>query len=62
MTARRPIHPTVFERPHHQRIASVLQGLDGELLRTHACSFGGGTAIALRAHGGAQRLRQRLGA
>ena len=22
-----------FERPHHQRIASVLQGLDGELLR-----------------------------
>ena len=48
MTARRPIHPTVFERPHHQRIASVLQGLDGELLRTHACSFGGGTAIALR--------------
>ena len=48
MTARRPIHPTVFERPHHQRIASVLQGLHGELLRTHACSFGGGTAIALR--------------
>ena len=33
MTARRPIHPTVFERSHHQRIASVLQGLDGELLR-----------------------------
>ena len=48
MTARRPIHPTVFERPHHQRIASVLQGLDGELLRAHACCFGGGTAIALR--------------
>ena len=48
MSARRAMHPTVFERSHHQRIASVLQGLDGELLRAHACSFGGGTAIALR--------------
>jgi len=40
----------VFERPHHQRIALVLQALDGPLLREHCCWFGGGTAIALR-HG-----------
>jgi len=36
-----------FERPHHQRIAHVLQALDAPLLRAHACWFGGGTAIAL---------------
>jgi hypothetical protein len=40
----------VFERPHHQRIARVLQALDAAVLRAHACWFGGGTAIALR-HG-----------
>lgn len=40
----------MFERPHHQRIAKVLQALDGPLLRAHCCWFGGGTAIALR-HG-----------
>lgn len=38
----------MFERSHHQRIAHVLAALDGELLRAHACWFGGGTCIALR--------------
>ena len=38
----------MFERPHHLRIAQVLQALDGRLLRSHRCLFGGGTAIALR--------------
>jgi hypothetical protein len=38
----------MFERPHHLRIAQVLQSLDGPLLRDHHCLFGGGTAIALR--------------
>lgn len=37
----------MFDRPHHQRIASVLSSLDGELLRGFQCWFGGGTAIAL---------------
>jgi hypothetical protein len=40
----------LFEREHHQRIAHVLQALDGPLLSSHGCLFGGGTAIALR-HG-----------
>jgi hypothetical protein len=40
----------VFERPHHRRIAQVLQALDGDRLRGLRCWFGGGTAIALR-HG-----------
>jgi hypothetical protein len=38
----------MFERPHHQRIAHVLDALDGPLLRQNNCLFGGGTAIALR--------------
>lgn len=38
----------MFERPHHQRIERVLQSLDADKLRAHACYFGGGTAIALR--------------
>ncbi|WP_431274463.1 nucleotidyl transferase AbiEii/AbiGii toxin family protein [Variovorax ureilyticus] len=38
----------MFDRPHHQRIARVLQALDGPLLRQRACLFGGGTAMALR--------------
>ena len=38
----------MFERPHHLRIAHVLQALDGPLLRENSCLFGGGTAIALR--------------
>lgn len=36
-----------FERPHHQRIAHVLNALDGATLRQHGCLFGGGTCIAL---------------
>lgn len=39
---------SVFERPHHQRIATVLSSLDGGLLKEHRCLFGGGTVIALR--------------
>lgn len=38
----------MFQRPHHQRIANVLQQLNGPLLRANNCLFGGGTAIALR--------------
>ena len=37
----------MFERPHHQRIAQVLEALDASLLLKHRCLFGGGTAIAL---------------
>ena len=36
-----------LERPHHQRIAHVLNALDGATLRQHGCLFGGGTCIAL---------------
>lgn len=65
----------VFERPHHQRIATLLTALNARLLRDNDCLFGGGTAIALL-HGefresvdvdflvsdliGYSRLRQRL--
>jgi hypothetical protein len=38
----------MFSRPHHQRIAKVLESLDGDLLKQHNCLFAGGTAIALR--------------
>jgi hypothetical protein len=38
----------VFDRPHHQRIALVLEALDAQLLRDNSCLFGGGTVIALR--------------
>ena len=38
----------IFNRPHHQRIAKVLESLDGDLLKQHNCLFAGGTAIALR--------------
>ena len=38
----------MFERPHHRRIAAVLEALDGDQLRALSCLFGGGTAIALR--------------
>lgn len=38
----------MFERPLHQRIAQVLGGLNGPLLKEHSCLFGGGTVIALR--------------
>jgi hypothetical protein len=37
----------VFERPHHRRIARVLEAMDAALLQTHQCWFAGGTAIAL---------------
>ena len=38
----------MFEWPHHQRIAHVLQTLDGGVLAQHACWFGDGTCIALK--------------
>ena len=38
----------IFNRPHHQRIAKVLESLDGDLLKQRNCLFAGGTAIALR--------------
>ena len=38
----------MFTRPHHQRVAKVLESLDGDLLKQHNCLFAGGTAIALR--------------
>lgn len=38
----------MFERPHHARIARILEALDGDLLAHSRCYFGGGTAIALR--------------
>jgi hypothetical protein len=37
----------LFERPHHQRIARVLDALDADSLVRARCLFGGGTAIAL---------------
>lgn len=37
-----------FERLHHQRIAYILNALNGQLLRENRCLFAGGTAIALR--------------
>ena len=38
----------MFERPHHRRIAAVLEALDAPKLEAHQCFFGGGTAMALR--------------
>lgn len=38
----------MFERPHHRRIAQVLEALDAARLREWGCLFGGGTAMALR--------------
>jgi hypothetical protein len=38
----------LFERPHHRRIATLLQALDADALLANACLFGGGTAMALR--------------
>lgn len=40
----------MFSRPHHRRLAAILQALDADLLASAGCYFGGGTAIALR-HG-----------
>ncbi len=38
----------MFERPHHRRIAAVLEALDADVLAADSCLFGGGTAMALR--------------
>jgi hypothetical protein len=38
----------LFEREHHQRIATVLEALDADRLVAARCLFGGGTAMALR--------------
>jgi hypothetical protein len=38
----------MFERPHHRRIASILRGMDADLLMQAKCYFGGGTAITLK--------------
>lgn len=40
----------MFDRAHHRQVATVLRAINAELLRTHRCYFGGGTAIVLR-HG-----------
>ncbi len=37
----------MFNRPHHQSIANVLQRINSDLLMKAECFFGGGTAIAL---------------
>lgn len=37
----------MFERPHHQRIAKLLDCFDSALLHQAQCFFGGGTAIVL---------------
>ncbi len=38
----------MFDRPHHRRIAIVLEALDADVLAQNDCLFGGGTAMALR--------------
>lgn len=38
----------MFSRPHHQRIETLLQGLDASFLADCGCYFAGGTAIALQ--------------
>ena len=38
----------MFTRPHHQKIAKVLESLNTDLLKKNNCLFAGGTAIALR--------------
>ena len=38
----------IFTRPHHQKIAKVLESLNTDLLKENNCLFAGGTAIALR--------------
>lgn len=39
---------SLFERPHHQRIANLLEAMAGPTLVSHQCLFGGGTVMALR--------------
>jgi hypothetical protein len=41
----------MFKRSHHQKIGSILLGINADLLRELNCYFGGGTAIALRRPG-----------
>lgn len=38
---------SMFERPHHQRIASLLRSLNADFLMRSGCYFAGGTAIVL---------------
>jgi len=38
----------MFKRPHHQRIAKVLEAMNADLLMKMQCFFGGGTAISLQ--------------
>jgi hypothetical protein len=38
---------SMFKRPHHLRIHSVLKSMNGELLESTECYFAGGTAIVL---------------
>lgn len=38
----------MFERPHHQRIATILRSMNSDLLMRAKCYFGGGTAIAVK--------------
>ncbi len=37
----------MFKRIHHLHIATILEALDTDLLRSNQCYFGGGTAIVL---------------
>src|SRR5881275_2193137 len=37
----------LFEREHHRSVALVLQALEPQVLASHHCWFGGGTAMAL---------------
>ena len=37
----------MFKRPHHQRVARILDALNAQLLTEAGCYFGGGTAIVL---------------
>ena len=37
----------MFERPHHQRIAQVLDSFDGPIFLNPCCLFDGDTAVAL---------------
>ena len=37
----------MFNRPHHQRIASLLASLNADFLAHSGCYFGGGTALVL---------------
>lgn len=37
----------MFKRPHHQKIATILDVMNADFLRETKCYFGGGTAISL---------------